>query len=280
MDEKMSQNHRATRLSPEVYVYATSKHFLNIYDALRIDKFKLEIAGYDPITNRQTGHASAWLDKDDVRLLCHLVCNRLFMQVTGGRWERYGGSQRDDGLLESRNLMVEWDEGEGGRFARFPYRITVANGPGRKTETGGVAPAGEPTAKLSMRLPEADMIKIMLAVGDYLHAYESAHHHRIVAERMRALRDKLESRAERYEEPARQPEFEPQPQPQTQPLSSVPAASPLPVMREQSAAHIRPPLRAVPGNVREARTSYDETAEASHASRASRTSRMQAAKAG
>ena len=280
MDEKMSQNHRATRLSPEVYIYATSKHFLNIYDALRIDKFKVEIAGYDPTTNRQTGHASAWLDKDDVRLLCHLVCNRLFMQVTGGRWERYGGSQRDDGLLESRNLMVEWDEGEGARFARFPYRITVANGPGRKTETGGVAPAGEPTAKLSMRLPEADMMKLMLTVSDYLHAYESAHHHRIVAERLRALRDKLENRSERYEAPDRQPEFEPQPRPAGTATSSAPRTS---NGREQPApapAHMRPPLRSVPGNMREARTSYDETAEASHTSRAPRTSRMQAAKAG
>src|SRR5215218_7088901 len=128
----MDERERNGRLSPEIYVYATNKNFLNLYDALRIDKIKLEIAGYDPATNRQTGHAAAWLDVDDARLLAHLTGHRLFAEVTGGRWEKYGGSQRDDGSIESRTLAVEWDAGENGRFARFPYRISIANGPGKK----------------------------------------------------------------------------------------------------------------------------------------------------
>jgi hypothetical protein len=200
----MEKREKSGRLSPEIYVYATNKNFLNLYDALRIDKIKVEIAGYDPATNRQTGHATAWIDLDDARLLSHLVRHQSFATVTGGRWEKYGGSQRDDGRLESRTLAVEWDQGENGRFARFPYRITVTNGPGKKTATGGVAPDGAPTSQLSMRLPETDMIKVMLALGDYIHAYEAAHHHRIVADRVRELRDKLAGRNERLEslEPA------------------------------------------------------------------------------
>src|SRR5919201_2989105 len=197
----MEEREKSGRLSPEIYVYATNKNFLNLYDALRIDKIKLEIAGYDPATNRQTGHATAWLDVDDVRLLSYLVCQRSFAAVTGGRWEKYGGSLRDDGRLESRTLAVEWDQGENGRFARFPYRITVANGPGKKTATGGVSPDGPATSQLSMRLPETDMIKVMLALADYIHAYEAAHHHRIVADRVRELRDKLAERSERFESP-------------------------------------------------------------------------------
>ncbi len=187
----MEEQERNSKISPEIYVYATNKHFVNLYDALRIDKVKIEIAGYDPSTNRQTGHASAWLDKDDARLLSHLMCNRLFKAVTGGKWEKYGGSQREDGSIESRTLTVEWDEGDGGRFARFPYWLTISNGPGKKTATGGVSPAGEPTSRLSMRLPELDAIKMMLALGDYIQAYETAHHHRLVAQRIRDLRDKL-----------------------------------------------------------------------------------------
>jgi hypothetical protein len=195
----MEERDRTGRLSPEIYVYATNKNFLNVYDALRIEKIKVEIAGYDPTSNRQTGHATAWLDLADARLLTHLACNRIFVPVTGGKWEKYGGSQRDDGSVESRTVSVEWDEGENGRFARFPYRITIANGPGKKTATGGVSPNGTPTAQLSMRLPESDMIKVMLTVADYIHAYEAAHHHRIVADRVRELRDKLNERAERFE---------------------------------------------------------------------------------
>jgi hypothetical protein len=192
----MEERERLSKLSPEIYVYATNKHFINLYDALRISKIKLEIAGYDPATNRQTGHASAWIDLDDARLLSHLVCHRLFTPVTGGKWERYGGSQRDDATIESRTISIEWDPGDEGRFSRFPYRLTVANGPGRKTETGGVSPAGEPTSRLSTRLPEADMIKLMLALGDYIHAYEAAHHHRLVAQRLQDLRAKLADRAQ------------------------------------------------------------------------------------
>lgn len=195
----MEDRERNGRLSPEIYVYATNKNFLNLYDALRIDKVKIEIAGYDPASNRQTGQATAWLDVDDARLLCHLVTHRLFGPVTGGKWEKYGGSQKDDGSIESRTCSVEWDEGEGGRFARYPYRLTIANGPGKKTGTGGVSPDGPARSLLSMRVPEPDMIKVMLALGDYIHAYETAHHHRIVADRVRELRDKLAERQVRFD---------------------------------------------------------------------------------
>lgn len=193
----MEERDRVAKLSPEIFVYATSKHFMNVYDALRINKLKVEIAGYDPATHRQPGHAAAWLDSDDARLLSHLVCHRLFVPVTSGKWERFGGSQRDDGNIESRTLLIEWDEGEGGRFARFPYRITISNGPGRKNATGAVTPAGEPTSRMSMRLPEADFIKILLCVGDYIRAYETAHHHRLIAEKLRDLRVKLSERQQR-----------------------------------------------------------------------------------
>ena len=43
----MEPAERTSKISPEIYVYATNKNFLNVYDALRIDKLKIEIAGYD-----------------------------------------------------------------------------------------------------------------------------------------------------------------------------------------------------------------------------------------
>ncbi len=191
----MMERERVNRPSSEIYVYATNKNFLNIYDALRIDKIKVEVTGYDPETRRQTGHASAWLDRADARLLTHMIAHRIFASVTGGKWEKFGGSQREDGSIESRTLLVEWDEGDGGRFARNPYRLTISNGPGKKTSLGAVAPAGKATSLLSMRLTEPDMIKIMLAVGAYISAYETAHHHRLVAEKVRELDAKLAERA-------------------------------------------------------------------------------------
>ena len=191
----MEERERSGRLSPEIFVYATNKNFLNVYDALRIDKIKVEIAGYDPATNRQTGHAAGWLDTSEMRLLAHLVTNRQFASVTGGRWEKFGGSQRDDGMIESRTVSVEWDEGDGGRFARMPYRLTIANGPGRRTQTGAVQPAGEPTARLSMRMTEMDFMRVMLAVDAYIRAHETVYHRQIVEARVQELSAKLLGRA-------------------------------------------------------------------------------------
>jgi hypothetical protein len=230
----MEDRERNGRLSPEIYVYATNKNFLNLYDALRIDKVKLEIAGYDPTTKRQTGQANAWLDVDDARLLCHLATHRLFKPVTGGKWEKFGGSQKEDGSIESRTISIEWDEGDNGRFARFPYRVTIANGPGRKTQTGGVSPDGPAKSLLSMRLPESDMIKVMLALRDYVQAYEAAHHHRIVADRIRELRDKLAVRSERFETHERD-------------AITARAERPSPQQQPQPAAQTPPPLQAIPG---------------------------------
>lgn len=164
------------RILPEIYVYTTAKHFLNIYDALRIEKCKIEIARYDPATSKQTGRATAWLDLDEIRLLVHLVTFRLFPIVLAGggrppRFEKFGGSERE-GRIESRTLLLEWDPGPTGRFAGYPYRLTITNGPGLRLATGAVQPQGEPTSTQGLRLPEADLIEILLAVGAYVRVAE------------------------------------------------------------------------------------------------------------
>ena len=103
----MDERPHAAKVSPEIYVYATNKNFLNVYDALRIEKIKIEVAGYDQASGRQTGIASAWLDVDDARLLAHLITTRQFREVLDrGRFEKFGGSDRD-GQVESRTLLVE-----------------------------------------------------------------------------------------------------------------------------------------------------------------------------
>ena len=235
----MEERERGGRLSPEIFVYATNKNFLNVYDALRIEKIKIEIAGYDPATNRQTGHATGWLDSSEMRLLAHLVTQRQFASVTGGRWEKFGGSQRDDGMVESRTITVEWDEGDGGRFARMPYRLTIANGPGRRSATGAVQPAGEPTARLSMRMSELDMMRVMLAVDAYIRAHETVYHRQIVEARVQELSAKLLSRTSAGA-PARDAADAPR-----QPRVAAPAGR-----TEQPG---RPPLRAVEGGANERR---------------------------
>jgi|GEM_PF-1510450 len=252
------------KVSPEIYVYATNKNFLNVYDALRIEKIKIEVAGYDQSSGRQTGIAGAWLDVDDARLLTHLVITRQFREVLDvpgrpARFEKFGGSDRD-GAVESRTLQVEWDPADG-KFARYPYRLTIANGPGQRTQNGAVQPKGEPTTRLSLRLPEADFMKIMLAVSAYIQTYEAAHHHRIAAEKVREVQEKLAGRAERRlplavgpDEEERAPATPPS-RPTNPPLRVVPtdlAPGPAPAKggedRERVAARpmVRPTYPAAP----------------------------------
>lgn len=183
-----------TRLSPEIYTYATNKAFLNLYDALRIGKIKIELASYDHRSNRQTGRAEAWIDVHEARLLVHLVTFCLFKRVLpDGKFEQFGGSERD-GNIESRSVTLEWDTGESGQFDRYPYRLTVANGPGQRMATGAVQPWGEATIKLSMRLPQPDLVKILLALGAYIQAHEITHHEQSVQAKMQEIQERIGGR--------------------------------------------------------------------------------------
>ena len=195
-----------------------------------------------------------------MRLLAHLVTTRLFKDVlaNGGRaprFEKFGGSERD-GAVESRTLVIEWDPGEGNRFASYPYRMTIANGPGQRNQNGAVQPKGEPTSKQSMRLPEADLMKILLAVQAYIEAYETAHHHRLAAAKLRELEDKLAERAAHAPAGARPAAAArpaaPAPRPTAPPLAPtpLPAASggpPLRVVRDNAPAPV-PARAAAPGS--------------------------------
>lgn len=179
----------ANQVSPEILVYATNKAFLNLYDALPIGKVKVEVASYDPHSRAQTARAMAWVAVSDVKLLTHLVKARLFCQVLGGKYEEYGGSDRD-GQVQSQILRLEWDD-QDGRFAQVPYRLTVTNGPGKRDDKGRIAPGGKPASQVSMRFGEATLMGILIQAADYIRDWEAAHHEETVASRVEDLKARL-----------------------------------------------------------------------------------------
>jgi hypothetical protein len=189
MAKTESSGDRGNQVSPEIVVYATNKAFLNLYDALPIGKVKVEMASYDPQSRAQTARAVAWVGVAEVKLLTHLVKTQLFGQVLSGKYEDYGGSDRD-GQVQSRVLRLEWDA-QDGRFAKVPYRLTIANGPGKRDGKGRIAPAGKPTSQVSMRFSEATLMGILIQVSDYIRDWEAAHHQEIVASRMEGLKARL-----------------------------------------------------------------------------------------
>lgn len=177
---------------PEIVRYASRSAFFTVYDHLGIGKVKVEVATHEP-GRGQTGRAVAYLDVADLRLVIHALKADRFEALLGGRFEAFGGSVRD-GAVESRVLRLEEDAGEDGRFARFPLRLTVSNGPGKVTENGGIAPSGEPTARVRVRFSRADFLRLLLEVEAYLDAYLCAHIEGIRAERAAALRRRLRER--------------------------------------------------------------------------------------
>jgi hypothetical protein len=184
-----STGNSGNQVSPEIVVHATNKAFLNLYDALPIGKVKVEVASYDPHSRAQTARAVAWVGVAEVKLLTHLVKAQQFRQVMGGKYEEYGGSDRD-GQVQSRVVRLGWDDQEG-RFAKVPYRLTITNGAGKRDGKGRIAPAGKPTSQVSMRFGEATLMGILIQAADYIRDWEAAHHQDIVASRVEDLKARL-----------------------------------------------------------------------------------------
>lgn len=145
---------------------ATQDHFLNVFDATRIEKMEWELVEYDRKQGKHKQRATAFIDVDPMHLMAHCVTHR-FSAFQGWKKEIFGGSIYPNGI-ESRIFKLEYDAGDKGQFASYPYRIAIRVGPGSKNTLGGIAPKGNPTAQVSMRFPEQDMMEIMLCVKTHL----------------------------------------------------------------------------------------------------------------
>jgi hypothetical protein len=84
---------------------------------------------------------------------------------------------------------------------------------------------------------------VMLAVGAYMQAYEAAHHHRIVADRMRELTAKMAERS--GGQPQRDNRAEGAVDYEPAPARNTPAAAG--TANARLAASPRPALRSIPG---------------------------------
>lgn len=146
--------------------YTTNKQFLNVYDALGIQRLEWELVEYDRDARVHKQKASAFIEVDKMRLLAHLVSMR-FSAYHGWKVDMFTGSERD-GKPESRVFTWAYDCGDKKQFATYPYRLALSVGPGQRTPTGAYKPAGKPTTQLSIRLPEDDLMGICLTIRDHL----------------------------------------------------------------------------------------------------------------
>lgn len=155
-----------TKIRYALVEYATNKQFLNVYDALAIQRIEWELVDYDLGTRSHRSKANAFIEVDKMRLLAHLVSIR-FSAYNGWKMDMFTGSERD-GKPESRVFTWSYDLGDKQQFANYPYRLSLSTGPGQRTPTGAYKPAGKPTTQLAIRLSEDDLISMCLTIRDHL----------------------------------------------------------------------------------------------------------------
>jgi hypothetical protein len=147
--------------------YTTNKNFCNVYDAIGIERLEWELVSYDREKRVHLDRANAYLPITRCKLLIHHVLAGS-AYTPGWKVEVFGGSFHKDGSIESRLFKVEFDPGADNKFARFPFRVSIAVGPGKRTATGGIAPEGKPATHVQMRFPDDDFVGICLEVRDFL----------------------------------------------------------------------------------------------------------------
>jgi hypothetical protein len=175
--------------SPEIFVYATNKNFLNFYDALAINKVQITAAQYgDSYVS-----ARVYMDLDDIRLLIHAVTQGWFEGIYPKGLTLFSGSpNKQTGKIESRVLKMTFKEADEKYSAS--YSIAVENGPGKRGPTGTVMPDGAPTSKVFMRIPAVDLLKVLLQVQAYLNAADVIMFHERNEKNLQKQRDKREER--------------------------------------------------------------------------------------
>lgn len=161
MAEYKPRNYRLVR-------HVTRTRILDVQDCLEIGKLRIEVVEFEP-GKGATRAAEHYAEPDAVALLSHDMLH-------GRPWETYtefkGGVR--DGKVESRVLCIERVE------ARNPIKITVSRGPGEKTGTGAVKPAGKPEVSVSVLLSDADARRVAHMILRHMAAWEAATYHQRV----------------------------------------------------------------------------------------------------
>jgi len=153
-----------------IYKLITRSAFLHVDDALKIGKLKLWAGRY---TQGQgtSSHATAYMDADAARVVFwDLMVRGGFPEklYPGQKWEAYGGSERE-GKVIARVIRFREDSA----LQRAPIVIELATGPGQRSETGGIQPAGQ-MEMVSVFLSKFDARKLAASVLEELQAYRVA----------------------------------------------------------------------------------------------------------
>ena len=143
-----------------IFSYFTKSAFLNVEDSLEIGKLRLFLGKYKRGDGMQVG-TYHFLDVDAARpLLMDLSWARVVKFID------YKGGSNGSGNIISRVLSVKSQDDS--------VWFEVKNGPGKKSQTGAVMPAGDATSDVSIPLKVDDARRLALALLAYISAHEVA----------------------------------------------------------------------------------------------------------
>ncbi len=134
----------------------TQKAFLHVEDALSIGKVRLFAGNYEA-GKGATAMVSHYLDWDVALAVFH----QMLTGSRDGSFKFYGGSSKNGQVL-SRTCRFDLKFTEGKVF------IEVAEGPGKKTSTGAIQPAGKPTTSVTIALTPWQAAALAARVCAYL----------------------------------------------------------------------------------------------------------------
>ena len=141
----------------EIAKWMNRSRFMLIEEALDTGKIRLFLGEYQR-GQGMGANAHHFMDIDDARVVFDDLANGWSLE-----YKEYKGSI--NGQIVSRILTVKRVE--------QTYWIEATNGPGRKSETGAVMPAGQPTAQVAVGLPLHDARRLGHAVLAYLRAWDA-----------------------------------------------------------------------------------------------------------
>ncbi|MCL4352199.1 MAG: hypothetical protein M1318_06080 [Firmicutes bacterium] len=145
------------------------------------EKLFLNMTNYDAQGHQPTLYLRHAIDGPTFRMIGQIVLDNLFKQAvqdaefgpdatqilkmdkTSTAYYQYreykGGRDKKTGAIVSRVMTIAWNDTPG---HKYPWSVTLTEGPGAETPTKAVKPAGTPTQKVQMQLSRAQMRQWML----------------------------------------------------------------------------------------------------------------------
>lgn len=152
-----------------IYTVAGNNAFLDVKDMLGTDRKRSRIELF--CVNYKTDPsvtARHFMEPEVFKVIAGDVLRDIFHKVYPQGFVEYKGGPDKNRRIQSRVLKIICDPAK-----RYPYLITIQNGPGKLGENKTVSPDGPPDSETRIFISRFDMHRMCHAVLDYIGRQET-----------------------------------------------------------------------------------------------------------